>query len=223
MDLLPPGTRGETVKNPWRMSDGLALVTELSEGAVTVEDEDKDWETLLLARRRTEVALDTLVRAIRDKRLTVGQRGGVPGFHGIVVPKSEVDVLAAPARAARDEALEEASGSIAAAEFGRSVGLRDGGVFQAMFEAGHVSAYQIIDPRTGRARYRMTPENMAAFHRRFVTLTTLSAETVQHRNTLKGLLATRRITPFSPEGLDFGAVYLRGDVMVGTELSLHRK
>ncbi len=62
-------------------------------------------------------------------------------------------------------------------------------------------------------QYRMTAEDMAAFHRRFVTLTTLSAETGQHRNTLKGRLAARRVTPFSPEGQDFGAVYLRGDVM----------
>lgn len=126
-------------------------------------------------------------------------------------------MLAAPSRAARDEVLEEVPGSMAAAEFGRSIGLRDGGVFQAMIEAGHVSAYQIINPRTGRTQYRMTAEDLAAFHRRFVTLTTLSAETGQHRNTLKGRLASRRITPFSPEGQDFGAVYLRGDVvgMVG--------
>ncbi|MGY6698009.1 MAG: hypothetical protein ACXIUW_18560 [Roseinatronobacter sp.] len=47
-----------------------------------------------------------------------------------------------------------------------------------------------------------------------MTLTTLSAETGQHRNTLKWLLAARRITPFSPEGQDFEAMYLRGD-MVG--------
>ncbi len=59
----------------------------------------------------------------------------------------------------------------------------------------------------------LTPGDMAAFHHRFVTLTTLSAETGQHRNTLQGRLATRRITPFSPEGQDFGAVYLRGDVV----------
>lgn len=211
--VLPPRTRVETVKNPCRIPDGLAFVAELSEGAVTVADEDKDWETLLLARRRSEVALDTLVRAIREKRLSVGQRAGVPGFHGIVVAKSEVDVLAAPARAARDEVLEEVPGSMAAAEFGRAVGLRDGGVFQAMIEAGHVSAHQIINPRTGRPQYRMTPEDMAAFHRRFVTLTTLSAETGRHRNTLKGILAARRITPFSPKGQDFGAVYLRGEVV----------
>ena len=211
--VLTPRTRVETVKNPWRMSDGLALVTELSAGAVTVEDEDKDWETLLLARRRSVIALDTLVRAIRGNRLTVGRKAGVPGFHGIVIPKSEVDVLAVLARAVRDEVLEEVPGSMAAAEFGRGIGLRDGGVFQAMIEAGHVTAYQIINPRTGRAQYRMTPKDMAAFHRRFVTLTTLSDETGQHRNTLRGLFAARRITPFSPEEKDFGAVYLREDVM----------
>jgi len=210
--VLTPRTRVQTVKNPWRMSDGLALVTELSARAVTVEDKDKNWETLLLARRRSKVALDTLVRAIRDTHLTVGQRAGVPGFHGIVILKSEVDVLAAPARAVRDKVLEEVPGSMAAAEFGRGIGLRDGGVFQAMIEAGHVTAYQIINPRTGRAQYRMTPEDMAAFHRRFVTLTTISAETGQHRNTLKVLLAVRRIGPFSPEGKDFGPVYLRADV-----------
>jgi hypothetical protein len=211
--VLTPRTRVATVKNPWRLSDGVALVADLSSGALAVEGEDKDWETLLLACRRSGVDLAGLVRAIRDKRVTVGQRAGVPGFHGIVIPKSEVDVLAAPSRAARDEVLEEVPGSMAAAEFGRAVGLRDGGVFQAMIEAGHVSAHQIINPRTGRPQYRMTPEDMAAFHRRFVTLTTLSAETGQHRNTLKGRLAARRITPFSPEGQDFGAVYLRGDVV----------
>jgi hypothetical protein len=160
--------------------------------------------------------LSELVRAIRDQRMTVGQRAGVDGFHGIVVPRAQVDEMAAPARAIREMVLEEIPGSMAAAEFGRSVGLRDGGVFQAMIDAGHVPAYQIMNPRTGRPQYRMTPEDMAAFHRRFVTLTTLSAETGHHRNTLKGLLAARRITPFAPDGQDFGAVYLRSDVAAVT-------
>lgn len=211
--ILTPRTRVKTVKNPWRLSDGATLVAELSGGAIAVEDEDKDWETLLLACRRRGVALDDLIRRIRGKHLTVGKRAGVPGFHGIVVPKSEVDALDAPSRVTTDEVPEELPGSMAAAEFGRSVGLRDGGVFQAMIALGHVSAHQIINPRTGRSQYRMTAEDIAAFHRRFVTLTTLSAETGQHRNTLKGLLTARRITPFSSEGKDFGAVYLRGDVV----------
>ena len=189
------------------------MVAELSAGAVIVGDEDKDWETLLLAFRRSGIALVDLIRAIRNKRLTVGQRAGVTGFHGIVVPKSEVDVLAAPFLSARNQVIGEVPGNIAVAEFGRSVGLRDGGVFEALIEAGHVSAYRIINPWTGRPQYRMTPENVTAFHQRFVTLTTLSAETGQHRNTLKGILTSRGIAPFSSEGQSFGAVYLRGDLV----------
>jgi len=184
-----------------------------SKGAVPVEDENKDWETLLLAFRRSGVALAGLAQAIRDKHLTVGQRAGVVGFHGIVVLKSEVDVIAAPLQSARVQVFGDASGDITIAEFGRSVGLRDGGVFLAMIEAGHVSAYKIINSRTGRPQYRMTSEDMAAFHRRFVTLTTLSSETGHHRNTLKGLLAARKITPFSPGGQYFGSVYLRREVV----------
>lgn len=210
--LLIPRTRVEKVKNPWRVSDGITFVAGLSAGARYVAEDDKEWETLLLACRRAGVPLSDLVLAIGDQRLTVGQRAGVTGFHGIVVPKSEVDVIATLSRAVRDMVPEEIPGSMAAAEFGRSVGLRDGGVFQVMICAGHVSAHQVVNPRTGRPQYRMTPEDMAAFHRRFVTLTTLSAESGQHRNTLKGLLAARRISPFAPDGQDFGAVYLRSDV-----------
>lgn len=211
--VLTPRTHVETVKNPWRISDGIALVAELSNGLNTVADEDKDWETCLLACRRRGFALLELVQAIRDGRLTVGQRAGVPGFHGIVVPKSEVDEIFAASKALRVQVLQEVPGSMSAAEFGRSVGLRDGGVFQAMIEAGHVPANQIINPHTQRQQYRMTPEDMAAFHSRFVTLTTLSTESGHHRNTLKGLLASRRILPFSSGGRDFGAVYLREDVV----------
>jgi hypothetical protein len=210
--LLTPRTRVEKVKNPWRVSDGIAFVAELSAGARHVTTDDKEWETLLLACRRAGVPLSELVRAIGDQRLTVGQRAGVNGFHGIVVPKSEVDVIAAPSRAVRDMVLEEIPGSMAMAEFGRSVGLRAGGVLQALIDAGHVSAHQVVNPRTRRPQYRMAPEDMAAFHRRFVTLTTLSAETGQHRNTLKGLLAALRISRFAPDGQDFGPIYLRADV-----------
>jgi hypothetical protein len=58
----------------------------------------------------------------------------------------------------------------------------------------------------------MTPEDIAAFHERFMTLTTLAEETGQHRNTLRGLITARRIEPFSPDGQDFGAIYRREDV-----------
>ncbi|MDZ4135700.1 MAG: hypothetical protein U1D06_08920, partial [Paracoccaceae bacterium] len=211
--LLIPRTKAREIKKPWRISDGTALVAALSEKAILVKEDDNGWESLLLARKRGGVAMVQLINGIRDSRMAVGQRVGIAGFHGIVVRKSEVDNMAAPSLALRDAVLQEVPGTISAAAFARSIGVRNDGTFLALIEAGHVPAKQIVNPRTGRPQYQMTPEDMAAFHRRFVTLTTLCAETGRHRNTLKGLLAARRIAPFSPEGRDFGAVYIRGDVV----------
>ncbi|MBY6203222.1 TniQ family protein [Maritalea mobilis] len=207
--LLVPRTRVKKVKNPWRISDGVALVEDLSANAVPVGETDKDWETLLLARNRRNVSLIELIGAVREKRLQVGQRVGVEGFHGIVVAKVEVDRVVPPQKTTLDVVLDEAPGTVSAAEFGRSVGLRDGGAFLALIEAGHVPAQAIEHPRTGRPQYRMNPEHIEAFHRRFVTLTTLSAETGKHRNTLKGLFKSEGIKPFAPDGQDYGPVYLR--------------
>lgn len=211
--LLIPRIQVEKVKNRWRVSDGTTFVAELSAGAISVDSEDPHWETLLLARRRTGVTLQELVKGIRNKQMTVGQLVGVAGFNGIVVQKSEVDLMAAPRKRARNDVRDEVPGTMAAAKFGRSVGLRDGGTFLALIKAGHVPARLVVNPQMGRPQFRMTPDNMASFHQRFVTLTTLSTEIGQHRNTLKAVLASARITPFSPEGQDFGSVYLRDDVM----------
>jgi len=69
------------------------------------------------------------------------------------------------------------------------------------------------DDTTATGRFTELPlTDIASFHQQFVTLTTLSAETGQHRNTLRKILPSHGITPFSLEGQDFGAVYLRGDV-----------
>lgn len=210
--ILRPRTRVEKVKNPWRISDGVKLVSELSSDAITVEADDTKWETLLRACRRSGTRLDDLIARIRDKSLAVGRKSGESGFHGIVVPKHDVDALATLAQSTPKTVSATLPG-MAAASFGRSLGLRDGGVFQAMVEGGYVPASRIINPQTKRPQYWMTPENMTAFHRQFVTLTSLSAETGQHRNTLKMQLAAKTAPRFCPEGQDFGPVYLRDDVI----------
>jgi hypothetical protein len=211
--LLIPRTRVARIKNPWRISDGLELVADLLAGATPVAEDDGAWETLLLARKRTQVSLADLVAAIRDGRLTVGQRAGVEKFHGLVVRMADVDALPPSRRRATAPHNIENAGMTSAASFGRSVGLRDNGNFLALVEAGHVPAVQAVNPDTGRHQHFLRPEDIAAFHRRFVTLTTLAAETGHHRNTLRGKLAAAGIDRFAPGGQDYGPVYLREDVV----------
>ncbi|WP_439561558.1 TniQ family protein [Roseinatronobacter sp.] len=94
--LLFPRTQVEKVKKPWRILDGMALVNELSARSVPVSGDDRNWTTLLLARKQTGVSLVELVEAVRNARLKVGRRVGVVGFHGIVVRLAEVDRMATP-------------------------------------------------------------------------------------------------------------------------------
>ncbi|KMK67168.1 hypothetical protein IMCC21224_112032 [Puniceibacterium sp. IMCC21224] len=147
--------------------------------------------------------------AIRDGRLRVGRRTGIVGFHGIVAPKSDIEALIRFLQKAASSVENALPGIMSAAEFGRSVGLRDNGCFIALVEAGHTSAVQCSNPRTGRAQYRLGDGDISSFHQRFVTLPTLSEETGYHRNTLKKLLEASQVARFTPDGQDYGPIYLR--------------
>ena len=202
--ILVPRTRVAKVKNPWRIPDGVTFVAGLEAGAVPVAKDDAAWETLLLARQRTDVGLADLVGTIREGRLAGGQRAGVPGFHGMVVRKRNVDDLALTLGTARTSDGDDPSGSISAAEFGRSVGLRDLGKFLALIEAGHVPATKSRNPRTGRMQYFLSTDDVSSFHERFVTLTTLYSETGHHRNTLRKIVAEPRVSASPPTGRTSG-------------------
>lgn len=212
-NLLIPRTRIAKVKKPWRLSDGTAFVAELRIGAVPVVERDKNWETLLLARSRSGVGLSVLIQAVREKQISVGQRLEVSGFHGIVVHISQVDLLASSRSKPNNPNEMLPFGEISAAEFGRTVGLRDHGSFIALVKAGQTPSLQHMHPRTKRVQYRLRAEDISSFHRRFVTLTTLIEETGYQRNTLKSLLAAAGVNRFSPEGQDFGPVYLREEAI----------
>jgi hypothetical protein len=209
--LLVPRTRVAKVKNPWRISDGLALLAELQTGAIRVPTNDDDWETLLLARRRSYIGLETLVQGVRDGILVHGQREGIAGFHGIVVRRRDVDAMASATKSKARIISEALPGVMSAAAFGRSIGLRDHGGLIALIEAGGTPALQARNPVTNRQQYQMDQSDIAAFHNRFVTLTTLAAETGLHRNALGAKLSHARVLRYSPDGRDFGAVYLRSD------------
>lgn len=176
-------------------------------------EDDLAWETLLLARKRTQVSLVDLIAAIHDARLAVGQRVGTIGFHGLVLRMTDADVL--PPSRPRGKAPDgfATAGMTSAARFGRSVGLRDEGSFLALVDAGHVPAVLMANPATGHPQQYLRPEDVAAFHRRFVTLTTLSAETGLNRNTLRGQLAAGGVARFAADGQSFGPVYLREEVV----------
>lgn len=154
-----------------------------------------------------------MIAAIREDRLPVGLCEGVSGFHGIAVPKRKVDELIPLRGQVKAVSEDDQSSLVCAAAFGRSIGLRDHGGFLAMVAAGQIPARQAMNAKTRRPQYWVSAEDIEAFHRRFVTLTTLSSETGLHRNTVRGVLATSRVTPFAPDRQELGLVYLRAEAL----------
>ncbi|MER2508992.1 MAG: hypothetical protein ABTQ27_09545 [Amaricoccus sp.] len=66
---------------------------------------------------------------------------------------------------------------------------------------------------TGRAQHYLRPEDIAAFRRRFVTLTTFSEKTGRHRNAQRGQVAAGGVARFVADGQSFGPVQLREEVV----------
>jgi hypothetical protein len=130
------------------------------------------------------------------------------GYGGLVVERDEIDLRLKPALQMLPSNLQLAGA------FGRSVGLRDGGRFLALIGAGHIPATRAIHPKLGVEMACMTEADIAAFHRRFLTTTTISAEFGLHRNVILKRLAAARVSRFGLNDADFGAIYLRADVEV---------
>lgn len=205
--FLTPRTRVTGIKAPWRISDGLALVNELQEKAIPFAADDPAWETILHAARRRELGIRTIIASIRSGEIQVVKRAGIDGFNGLCVWRADVDRLAKPVP------VEESSlsGTIAAAAFGRAVGMRDKGLFLAFVKAGHTPTAEIEHPKTRQMQHRMTPGDGAAFHRRYLTPTTIESEFGLHRNTSLAILKAGGVARFSPDGVDYGAIWLRSE------------
>lgn len=208
--ILVPRTKVPTIKSPWRLSDGLDLVAELDNLAAPLDIEAKDWETLQLAHRRSELPLAQLISAIRDGMLPVSKHPDVFGYHGFVVDRRDVDQLADQSQDRPDPTPMD--GEINATAFARSVGVRHNGAFLALIAGGHTPATEVLNPTTRRQQLRMTDRDIAAFIEKFTTPTLMSKEFGLHRNTILAALSAERITPFQPDGANFGPVYLRAVV-----------
>ena len=121
--ILHPRTRIPSVKSPWRMSDGLALVAELQAGAVPIDADDKRWEKIQHAKHRSAASVGRIITAIREGRIRVGLRDTTAGYGGFVVERDEINLKLKPGLP-----VVPSNPQLPGA-FRRSVGLRDGGRF----------------------------------------------------------------------------------------------
>ncbi len=202
--LLTPRTRVPTTRARWLTEDGEVFLRDLEALAVPVTPDDVGWEEIQLAKVRRGVPVADLIAEIRRGTLPVGRRTGAEGYHALVVPKTVAAVMA--------RRLASPTDLVPVAEFGRSIGIRGAGGFAAMVEAGHVPSRKEWNPRSRRAQRMMSPDDIATFHRTFMTTHTIAVEYGMHRNSVRTILAAKDVPRFEVEGQSFGAIFHRKDV-----------
>ncbi|MEJ6404056.1 TniQ family protein [Yoonia sp. 2307UL14-13] len=211
--VLVPRTRIPTVKSPWRLQDGVDLLRELT-ALVTGDAEDQNqWEVVQQAKLRSGLSVGQIIDAMRNGRLHVARLKGLAGYRSLCVSKVEIDHLAAevgvPVEAPSKLPAEVVS---SAAAFGRSVGMREGQAFQRLVMAGHTSASHEVISNSGARRFYVTEDDIAAFHRRFLTQMTLADEYNGFWRTLVTELYSGGVERFTVGGETFGHLFLRTDV-----------
>lgn len=204
--VLRPRIDIPTIKAPWHVADGMALITELQGMAILIQQNDKRWESIQMAKRRSDLSVGKLIAAIRARQLQIGHSGDLYGYAGFSVLKSEVDALKPP----REEEQEESM--ISAAAFARSVGMRREGWFEKLAAAGLMTGILILHPKIGGTRVYVSKNDIAEFNARFLTASTMEREFGLHKKTLIAKLKAAHVKAFAPNAQDLGALYLREDV-----------
>lgn len=126
----------------------------------------------------TTYKFETRIDGAALMQAEVGSTDRSAGYSGLVVRIDKIDAMATRGAEQASE-TSELVGSISAATFGRSVVCATGGVFRA--EAGHVQTHVVLHPQTRQRPHRMSDVDVAAFHRKFLTHTTIEAKFGLHR------------------------------------------
>lgn len=92
--VLTPVSRVAEVRLPWRLSDGHDLVAKVQAMAVTLEETETGWETILSARNRSGLGIDQLIAAMHAGRLRLGRHPGPTDFSSLMFHKADIKGMA---------------------------------------------------------------------------------------------------------------------------------
>ncbi|MCL4068224.1 hypothetical protein M3484_16765 [Pseudomonas sp. GX19020] len=208
--LLKPATTGRKLNEPWRLSDGREFLEELQALVTGSLANESGWESISLSFKRTWAPLQDIIEAIRQKKLTLATSCTSQGYHALRLNKDEVNAWFA----AHHDPQKDLPGVMSAAAFGRSVGIRDKTGVQALMADGHTPGILCQNQRTKRMEWRVDAQQMAAFHQKFATVTTLRpGNTLSQYDVLK-MLHRSGALPFTADGKNYGNLWLRADIEI---------
>lgn len=201
--LLKPALTDAQSKHIWDPRDGRGFIDGLLTGAEIIQQAQHGWTTVAKSAQRLKLRPAEIIQAIREGRVQrVARNVQFHGYGSIHVYHQEVaQMLASDEPAALSLEL-----------FTKSVGLARPVYLNRLVKDGHVPSTKMRNPRTKAMQRYITEKDAAVFHTRFVTLRTLAKAKGVTWQSLAPKLRDAGVLPFSPEGVDYGYLYLKSEV-----------
>lgn len=199
--LIGPVLPLEVSKHCWDPRDADELMGALLRRAREIDGSAPGWVHPNAGANRIRVGIEAVVRAVIAGTLRVGVLQASRAYSDLRVWEADLDVL-----------RPNAPDAPTVREYANLVGLRREGGLNALIADGHVSATTIFNPRTRRDGHYMTEADVAAFRKRFTTITILSRDLSLSPRRVSDLLRAKGVRRFQPapssSAETYGPVYL---------------
>ena len=204
--VLVPALETSETKSVWDPRAGAAFLAGLLRGAVQLRQPQHSWEHISKSAQRLKISPGVIIRAVLDGRLRrIGNLEGRTGYAAVYVDHDEVARLLG----------SEAPPGHSIDTFAKSVGVSSPTGLRRLILDGHTPATLAVNPRTKAEQFYITTADAAAFHAKFFTPRSMANTYCRSWQSLRVDLDQEGITPFSPDGRDYGRIFLRSEVEQG--------
>ncbi|QPM90621.1 hypothetical protein PSAL_018600 [Pseudooceanicola algae] len=187
----------------WDPADGVRFLDSVFVGASPLRQAQHGWEHISKSAARLMVGPETLIEAIRDRRIVrIGNHADFDGYAALYVYHDEVCSVLSP----------EPSSNQTIELFSKSVGLAQPIRMRRLVMNGHTPATEMIHPKLKKKQFYITRDDADAFHQRFYTLRTMAQAHGKSWQSMTARLRAAGVEVFSPDGEDYGTLYERDRV-----------
>lgn len=201
--VLAPKLADTTTKNIWDPRDGQAFIDSLLAGAEPLRQAQHGWEHISKSAARLKIRPGDIVKAIQQGRVRrVGNHSDFDGYKAIYVYHDEVSAALS----------DDGPAAMSLEIFAKTVGIGQPVFLNRLISNGHTTATSIRNPRTGAMQRYFTEVDSVQFHVKFYTYRIMSRAHGRSWQQMSALLAAAGVYPFSPDGIDYGKLFLRAEV-----------
>ncbi len=201
--VLAPKLTDATTKNIWDPREGQAFIDSLLAGAEPLRQAQHGWEHISKSAARLKIRPGDIVKAIHKGRIRrVGNHSDFDGYKAIYVYHDEVSAALS----------DDGPAAMSLEIFAKTVGIGQPVFLNRLVSNGHTTATSIRNPRTRAMQRYFTEADSVQFHEKFYTFRTMSRAHGRSWQQMSALLAAAGVDPFSPDGIDYGKLFLRTEV-----------